>query len=756
MKLSNCLLLCLFEASLFLLWSVAVDNSSLSSNSTFLAAESVVQQIGDKLQFLNDGSVQLNVDSGFFLEVFAAKGDDKALIFCFKAKKAKSSIEKCPEHYCQLLVQFTEITDMPDVGFSVYVLLGNVARAIEHANHVKIEIHENIMILNNGTLTSTNCTWDKQIGFLEAKLFRKNLKMVYLKNATAFMPKNNTTNSTSETAVATAVEITGGKLAGVIIAGIVGVVLVIGGIGGIIYYCKHKKGDENKKGVALKPEEMASTRSSTKTAIEMEGNKVEQHATTAPVVQDAAVQEVPTTNTEEKKSEEKDKQEEKVKPEEIKQKEVKQEVKQDDVKPNVFIGRKNKMKNEHLYLYEYNPRNDHSHNIVEKQTYFTEVFQNMKMGLKIMEYGFKKTEQLQISTTFQKSWKENFHNEWFTPVKIVNLDFFFYFHGLGILQNHETNAIVSIFNCYGHFQELEQKIFTSFEDFKEYIKKIRSEKSFLKELEITRGNFTEQLKMADMEKMSLSRQLLIIYTLFKDVFNCFEMSINNPIIFLAPPSVLFVLALKKKMEEKFLIELYFLMIYRGAQAFPHIGAIDSLQKQFPLGALAYCFYIQDKCRFSDYEQAENVVLAAKKTISYSKDNFESKVNLQIEKAKEAIEPLIASMYKINIVKDESATTPRKQTKEFTSKTKPNTKGDVTQQNITVDKTQTKISTEQDKKTKESKITVDRTQNEENDKSLKLEGTNQKESTTKGKTTTKNQSTDQNVKNKDVDPTQGTQ
>uniref|UniRef100_A0AC34QWG6 Ubiquitin-like protease family profile domain-containing protein n=1 Tax=Panagrolaimus sp. JU765 TaxID=591449 RepID=A0AC34QWG6_9BILA len=292
--LSNCLLLCLFEASLFLLWSVAVDNSSLSSNSTFLAAEPIIKQVGDKLKFLKDGTVQLNVvDSVFFLEVFDGKIVDlnKGVHFCFKAKNTTSKSDNCPENYCDI---FIKNVDYGQEGKDVllFVSMGSSHATVDYHNGTFIEIRETFMFLNNDTLISRDCTWDTSLGYLEAKLINMNHRIIYLSNTKIRVLKNDTMKNSDVSDEMTVGGVIGfGTIAALVLAAI---------LIGAFCFCRIKIKDKrnvkkNSKGtkhvVAI----------AAKGTVKMEDKKVEEPiATTAPIVQDA-VQEVPTTNKEEKK-----------------------------------------------------------------------------------------------------------------------------------------------------------------------------------------------------------------------------------------------------------------------------------------------------------------------------------------------------------------------------------------------------------------------------------------------------------------------
>lgn len=161
------------------------------------------------------------------------------------------------------------------------------------------------------------------------------------------------------------------------------------------------------------------------------------------------------------------------------------------------------------------------------------------------------------------------------------------------------------------------------------------------------------------------------------------------------------------------------LVIHASKVFATVRALHRLQKHFPLGALTYCFYVQNKCKFSDGHNASEVVIMTKEKMLQMKDKLEEKFYSQVEKARKAAKALIQTVKDcialagIAIGQDDTNVTIKREEKEAS---KEISKVAVTRQVVTVDKTQTKISTEGKEPVKRS-FGTDGTQNEETEGSF---------------------------------------
>uniref|UniRef100_A0AC34Q100 Uncharacterized protein n=1 Tax=Panagrolaimus sp. JU765 TaxID=591449 RepID=A0AC34Q100_9BILA len=238
----------------------AIDNGSDTVISTFLTTLPKIaetKQINDKLEFLTDGVVSLDVDAVFYLDVYDEKIDnnDEGIFFCFKAKRESMSadIKKCPKNYCDVHVRYSKSNEKMS---SVFVLMGNVPSAF--TTHVKIEIRESLMAVNDGKEVSKDCTCDLDSGYLPVELMNKKHRKVYLTNTKLHGAENATDKPSMDQAT----------LSGIIAGAIIGGVVVIGGIGTALYFCLRKKKEpvklakkaSNEKTVVLSKEQLAETK----------------------------------------------------------------------------------------------------------------------------------------------------------------------------------------------------------------------------------------------------------------------------------------------------------------------------------------------------------------------------------------------------------------------------------------------------------------------------------------------------------------
>uniref|UniRef100_A0AC34RLU9 Uncharacterized protein n=1 Tax=Panagrolaimus sp. JU765 TaxID=591449 RepID=A0AC34RLU9_9BILA len=284
---------------------------------------------------------------------------------------------------------------------------------------------------------SEECQWDKSSGYLTVQLMNKGHREVYLRNVKIHQVVNATDNPALSSA----------QLGGIIGGGTaVGVIALIIGIGITIWCCWKKNQKEDNVDLV---------RSSDQT-------KCEVHPEEAVVPKEVVVV--------------KDVQ----KPAEIKPllepaqvKKVEKEPERLELFQTPFTDAKWPTRTEALEeLSKDEDGNRPKDNLFLKYDYFRRIYPTLKTDREKLVYGFNFGKDELTCVCFQDMWMENFDNEWFIPFEVVNIDIYMYMFALGVYKQKDAENIMKLFNCYGRFNEIEENIFTSFDDFKVTVKKI--------------------------------------------------------------------------------------------------------------------------------------------------------------------------------------------------------------------------------------------------------------------------------------------